>query len=46
MRYGRIPYAVLRGDKPMSELDRAVCIEVLREHLEAEYASNPSRNET
>jgi hypothetical protein len=45
MRYGRVPYHVLRGSQPMTDRDRAVILRVLQEFLEQEYASNPSRSE-
>lgn len=45
MRYGHVPYRVLRGDHRLTELDRRVLIAAVEEHLEREYASNPSRNE-
>jgi len=45
MRYGHVPYSVLRGSRRMTDLDRAVLAAAIEEHLEAEFASNPSRNE-
>jgi len=46
MRYAHVPYGAIRADRPLTELDRALFTAATEIHLEREYASNPSRNES
>ena len=46
-RYGHQDIRYLRGStEPLSDLDKYLFAFALKEHLDAEYADNPSRNET
>jgi len=46
MRYGHIPYHVLRGNEPLTDMDRAIVLREIEGFLQQEYASNPSRGES
>ena len=41
MRYGHIPYHVLRGSEPLTELDRFVIIQAIMDHFETESTHSP-----
>ena len=45
-RYGHQDIRYLRdSDAPLSDLDKQLFALAIKEHLDAEYADNPSRNE-